>query len=164
LHTNHNKNMYRILFISLLIATAAGCKNEDKNNRPDNAIDPSIVTNPITASSDPSAPKDNYPVIKFDKERHDFGSIVEGEKVSFAYTFTNTGKAPLVIRAAQGSCGCTVPEYPKEAIEPGKGGIINVTFNSEGKSGHQEKTVTVISNTMPNTTIIYITGDVTPKQ
>ena len=126
---------------------------------PDNAINPSVIDNPVTASSSKNS-KDIVPVFQFDNESHDFGTIIEGEKISFAFRFKNVGKGDLVIRAAQGSCGCTVPEYPKEPVKPGNGGIINVTFNSEGKEGHQEKTVTVISNTMPNTHVLTITGNV----
>ena len=156
--------MIRVLIIAASLAIFAGCKSENKGDVPANAIDPAIVNNPVTASSAPNQAKDNYPVMKFETERHDFGTIIEGEKVSFAYRFTNTGKAPLLIRAAQGSCGCTVPEYPKDPIPAGEGGIINVTFNSEGKVGHQEKTVTIISNTMPNTTTIYVVGEVKAKE
>ena len=142
----------------LLITFSFGCKNQKNPDVPDNAINSSVVNNPTTASS--SASKDNIPVLQFEKSSHDFGNIIEGEKISFAFKFKNIGKGDLVIRAAQGSCGCTVPEYPKEAIKPGDGGIINVTFNSADKEGFQEKTVTVISNTMPNTFVLTITGNV----
>jgi len=70
----------------------------------------------------------------------------------------------LVIRSAQGSCGCTVPEFPKDPVAPGEEGVINVTFDSAGKEGHQEKTVTIISNTIPNTYTLYVVGDVNVKQ
>jgi hypothetical protein len=122
------------------------------------------VDNPVTASSDPTVNKDDVPILKFEKDTHDFGTIAEGEKISYAYKFTNTGKAPLIIRSAQGSCGCTVPEYPKDPIAPGGEGVINVTFDSQGKQGHQEKTVTIISNTMPNTYTLYVVGTVEPKK
>jgi hypothetical protein len=155
--------MNRVLIIALLSIVINGCRNEDKSNLPENAINPAVIENPATASAEPTSSKDNVPVIKFESDTHDFGNIVEGEKVSFAYKFRNTGKAPLVIRSAQGSCGCTVPEYPKDPVPPGGSGVINVTFNSEGNEGHQEKTVTIISNTMPNTYTIYLTGDVAKK-
>ena len=106
----------------------------------------------------------NVPVLQFEKNTHDFGSIVQGEKISYAFQFNNIGKGDLVIRAAQGSCGCTVPEYPKDPVKPGNEGIINVTFNSEGKEGYQEKTITIISNTLPNTFVLTITGEVKKKE
>ena len=150
--------MFRKIGILIsMVLIIAGCKSKNKD-LPDNAINSSVINNPVTASSGNS--KDNVPEFKFEQESHDFGNIIEGEKISFAFRFTNVGKGDLVIRAAEGSCGCTVPEYPKEAIHPGGGGIINVTFNSEGKEGYQEKTVTIISNTMPNTHVITITGTV----
>ena len=153
--------MFRNLIILtyLLCIVGVSCKNEKNSNMPDNAINPSVIDNPATASSTKKK-EDNVPVFKFDNDIHDFGKMVEGEKVSFAFRFKNVGKGDLVIRAAQGSCGCTVPEYPKEPVKPGIEGIINVTFDSDGKEGFQEKTITLISNTMPNTYVLTITGNV----
>ena len=68
--------------------------------------------------------------IKFDKTTHDFGKFSENSPVvSCVFTFTNIGDAPLVIHQAVASCGCTVPEYTKEPIQPGKKGTIKVTYN-----------------------------------
>jgi hypothetical protein len=145
-----------ILVASVIIFTVA-CKNSKNPDLPDNAINPSVVDNPVSASANKNS-KDNVPVFQFAVASHDFGKIIQGEKVSFAFQFKNIGKGDLVIRAAQGSCGCTVPEFPKEAVKPGEGGIINVTFNSEGREGLQEKTITIISNTMPNTHMLTISG------
>ena len=150
--------MFRISVILVFIITfIGGCKNSNNPDVPENAIDPSVVQNPVSASGNRNS-KDNIPVFQFEVENHDFGKIIQGEKVSFAFQFKNVGKGDLVIRAAQGSCGCTVPEFPKEAVKPGDGGIINVTFNSEGREGVQEKTITIISNTMPNTHVLTING------
>ena len=66
----------------------------------------------------------------------------------------------LIISSAQGSCGCTVPEWPKEPIKPGEEGKIAVTFNSSGKQGKQNKTITLVANTIPNTKVIALKGDV----
>jgi hypothetical protein len=135
------------------------CNNGEKAGLPVTTIDPSVVKNPESASADKNTIR-NVPAFQFETVVHDFGSIIQGEKVSFAFRFKNSGTGDLVIRAAQGSCGCTVPEFPRDPIKPGEGGIINVTFNSEGKEGAQNKTVTLISNTMPNTFVLTITGDV----
>ncbi len=132
-----------------LLVILFSCKGGDKSEIPENAINPSVIENPATASGSNSK-KDMVPVFQFEKNLHDFGTIIEGEKVTFAFQFKNIGKGDLVIRAAQGSCGCTVPEFPKEAIKPGAGGLITVTFNSEGKPGEQVKTIDIISNTIPN--------------
>jgi hypothetical protein len=103
------------------------------------------------------------PVIAFMAESHDFGTINEGEVVETEFKFTNTGEAPLIISAAQGSCGCTIPEYPKEPIAPGEEGRILVSFNSEGKPNQQSKTVTLTTNAVPSTKVLTISANVTPK-
>lgn len=86
--------------------------------------------------------------IKFDKTTHDFGKFSENSPVvSCVFTFTNIGDAPLVIHQAVASCGCTVPEYTKEPIQPGKKGTIKVTYNGTGKyPGHFKKSITLRTN------------------
>ena len=100
----------------------------------------------------------DVPEFTFETEVHDFGTIVQGEKVAYAFKFKNTGKADLIITSAKGSCGCTVPEWPQDPIAPGEEGVIDVVFNSEGKSGQQNKKVTIVANTVPNTKILAING------
>jgi hypothetical protein len=85
-------------------------------------------------------------VMQFDTTKHDFGTITEGEVVKHAYHFKNTGESPLLIYNAVASCGCTVPSYPKEPIAPGAEGDIVVEFNSNNRTGHQQKNVLVYSN------------------
>ena len=151
------------ILIALLHILMA-CKSPKNPDLPENAINTTLIHNPATASEAKNQ-KDDVPVFKFEKNIHDFGTIAQGEKISYAFRFENIGNGDLVIRAAQGSCGCTIPEYPKDVIKPGNGGVISVTFNSEGKEGHQEKTITIISNTIPNTYVLTITGEVkTVKQ
>jgi len=98
--------------------------------------------------------------IKFESDTFNFGEVMEGEKVSHSYKFTNTGKNNLVISKAYGSCGCTVPEWPKEPIKPGASASIDVVFNSENRGGKAMKTVTVLSNTEPSQTVVYLVGNV----
>lgn len=98
--------------------------------------------------------------ITYENDVYDFGAITQGEKVTKEFKFTNTGDADLVIVSAKGSCGCTVPEYPKEPIAPGTSGVITVVFNSEGKKGKQHKRVSIVANTEPATTAITLKGDV----
>ena len=93
-------------------------------------------TSPITAA------------MTFDKVSHDFGTIEEGETVQTTFNFTNTGKVDLLIVDARGSCGCTVPKYPKNTpIKPGETGQILVSFDSNNKPNMQQKTVTISANT-----------------
>jgi len=101
--------------------------------------------------------------LSFEKNEHDFGTIKEGELVHHIFKFKNSGKAPLVITNASGTCGCTVPEWPKEPIAPGKSGEIKVTFNSKGKRGVEEKEVYVMANTIPNKTTLRIKSLVLAK-
>lgn len=102
-------------------------------------------------------------LIRYDGERFDFGVADEGEVVKHTFKFTNVGKDPLLINNAKGSCGCTVPTWPKEAIPPGGTGEIKVEFNTKGKPGMQSKRVTVTANTNPTETFLEIKGEVRGK-
>ena len=86
-----------------------------------------------------------------------------GEKITYEFKFNNTGKSPLIISDAKASCGCTVPEWPKEPVMPGQGGKIKVTFDSAGKSGLQDKQITVTANTNPAQNIVHLIGEVLTK-
>ena len=104
-------------------------------------------------------------LVKFDEESYDFGEISQGEKVEHRFTFTNKGDADLIISSATGSCGCTVPSYPKEPVKPGETSEILVVFDSNGKKGAQHKRVTVVANTNPNKTVIAVmTNVLAPKE
>lgn len=98
--------------------------------------------------------------IIFEENSFDFGTLEEGEKVEHVFKFENTSTNPLTISNARGSCGCTVPEWPREPIAPGESGEIKVKFDSKGKKGKQSKTVTITANTIPGNTILTINSDV----
>lgn len=102
-------------------------------------------------------------VIKFETENYNFGTVEEGTKVKYAYKFKNEGKNPLIIESANASCGCTVPTYSKEPIPPGGTGEIVAEFDSQGRPGETNKTITVTSNTEPSTTVLNIKGFVKGK-
>jgi hypothetical protein len=103
----------------------------------------------------------NAPVMKFEKETHDFGKIKTGDKVTYEFKFTNTGKSPLIIKDAIATCGCTKPEWPKTPIQPGADGAVKVTFSSIGKMGLQDKQITVTANTNPAQSMVHLIGEVT---
>ena len=105
----------------------------------------------------------DFPVMAFEQPEHDFGTINEGDVVEHTFKFTNTGKAPLVIVSAKGSCGCTVPTWPKEPVAPGATGEMLVKFNSSGKPNQQTKQVTITANTEAGTEKLQIKATVTPK-
>lgn len=102
-----------------------------------------------TATSAASDTATGTPVITFDEMTHNFGNITEGEKVEYSFKFTNTGDRDLLITDATSSCGCTVPEWPKEPIKPGKSSYMKVVFNSAGKEGYTEKEIIIRANTKP---------------
>jgi hypothetical protein len=97
-------------------------------------------------------------------ETYDFGNLTDQKDAEHVFQFKNTGKTPLIITNASASCGCTVPEFPKEPIMPGKTGAIKVTFHTAGKSGPFNKTVFINSNASAaqERYEIYIKGSVTP--
>jgi hypothetical protein len=110
------------------------------------------------------APTGPATTIKYDNEKFNFGTCDEGEIVKHFFKFKNTGNEPLIISNAKGSCGCTVPTWPKEPVPPGGEGEIKVEFNSKGKPGPQSKRVTVTANTIPTETFLEISGDVKGKE
>jgi len=133
--------------------------NETKKEGAD--LDTDIVKN---GSSADAVKKEDLPVVEFEKETHDFGKIKEGEKVAYSFKFKNAGKSDLIITDAKGSCGCTVPNYPTKPIAPGEEGVIDVSFDSAGKTGKQNKTVTLLTNCEPSTKILTIMGEVSPAE
>jgi hypothetical protein len=100
--------------------------------------------------------------IKMDKTTHDYGNIKQGENGECEFKFTNTGKEPLVITNCQGSCGCTVPQCPKEPILPGKSSVIKVKYDTN-RVGGIYKTVTVTSNAKSGNVVLTIKGNVEAK-
>ncbi|HFC01088.1 MAG TPA: DUF1573 domain-containing protein [Phaeodactylibacter sp.] len=124
------------------------------------------ATNPAGKTVTPPAedvPTGPTTSIEFEETSFDFGTIESGDKVSHTYKFKNTGTEPLIIKKAKGSCGCTIPKWPKEPIAPGATADMLVEFNSRGKSGTQNKRVTITANTNPPQTFISIKGEVTKK-
>lgn len=95
---------------------------------------------------------------------YDFGSRSEGEKIGFSFRFVNSGKKPLLITGTHAGCGCTQPEKPEKPVNPGDTGVIKVVFDSKGKSGKQEKFITVASNARPNFPDLLLKGEIVTKQ
>lgn len=121
-------------------------------------IDADLINNPATPEGvDENAAR---PVITFDEIEHDFGTLKEGEIVSYTYTFTNTGNANLIISSVVPGCGCTVADFTKTPIRPNKKGEVAIAFNSKDKKGMQRKRVSVQANTYPAETVLWFTADV----
>ena len=101
--------------------------------------------------------------IKFEKIVHDYGTIAQGADGNSEFKFTNKGKSPLILSNVKASCGCTVPEWPKEPIAPGQTGSIKVKYNT-ATVGAFNKSITVNSNALNNTVMLQIKGNVTPPK
>ncbi|PQJ72555.1 DUF1573 domain-containing protein [Polaribacter butkevichii] len=127
------------------------------------------VTSKINKENlDKAASRDNEikkgtALISLDKKVYDFGTVNEGDIVETTFLVTNSGKTDLVITNAQGSCGCTVPTWPKTPIKPGETGKVDVKFNTNGKPNRQQKTVTLTTNTESGREVLTLKGSVTPK-
>ena len=117
----------------------------------------------MSVSAQDKTPKTGGPQIVFDDESHNFGTIKEGIIAIYTFRFTNTGDQPLVLKDVRPSCGCTTPDWSKEPVQPGKTGQIIVKFNSAGRPGKFNKSITVTSNIPDATKILFISGTVTPS-
>lgn len=144
------KRLVYTVLVGLLLASCGGGNNE--------VISTDLVKNPASADNAESA--EGLPAMTFESVLQEFGTIVQGEKARMTFEFTNTGDSQLIISSATGSCGCTVPDYPKTPIAPGESGVIEVLFNSEGKMGKQHKKVYLVANTNPSQNIVAISGNV----
>jgi len=113
-----------------------------------------VVNIPNSASGDQNL--DRLPVMEFVKLEHDFGKVIQGEVVSYAFKFKNTGNADLVIANISATCGCTAGKYPKLPVKPGEEEFIEISFNSSGKEGFQNKTLDIAANTQPSITTITV--------
>jgi hypothetical protein len=99
-------------------------------------------------------------IFKFDVEELNFGTITQGDTVHRSFKFINAGKEPLIITEAHGSCGCTQPKFGKDPIKKGEASTIEVTFNSTGKMGVQDKTITISSNAKGGQKVLHLKGTV----
>nr|WP_121273517.1 DUF1573 domain-containing protein [Pedobacter schmidteae] len=147
--------MKKIFVLALAAMSFAACQNTAKTS--DTTGNTTEATSAEAAAVPAAA---DAAVISFENGNYDFGKITQGEKVSYAYKFKNTGKSPLIILNATATCGCTIPEVPKEPIKPGAEGEIKVVFNSQGKSGMQDKVITVTTNAQPHIASLHLTGEV----
>lgn len=151
--------MSKLFIIILSITFFIACNNTNNKSK---EITSDLIQNPISASNNGDISE--LPIIKFTSELHDFGIIIQGEKVAHSFKFKNTGESDLLIKDASASCGCTVPSFPREPIAPGEEGEIEVIFDSANRSGRQHKSINVISNTQPNTTRLQIECEIIKRK
>lgn len=161
-----NKLNLSILVLALAFFSVSCANDADEETREAavSAITPQATQQPnapitnVEQQVQPAVPAGPTTKMKFAEMSYNFGTITAGEKVRHVYKFTNSGNEPLIISNAKGSCGCTVPQWPQEAIAPGDDGEIVVEYNSKGKSGNETKTVTITANTEPAITKLTIAG------
>lgn len=174
---NHMLKQVKVLILALLaVGFLASCGNEEstaqaeaKNELTDNSTVQPANPNAAQPTAQPTATQTDVPagpttVMSFEATEFDFGTVQDGEKVAHTYTFKNTGDEPLILSNAKGSCGCTVPQWPREPIAPGAEGEITVEFNSKGKKGKRNQKVTITANTNPPQTFIYLKGEVLAEE
>lgn len=146
-----------------VLALLASCQTANNDARAQAKDGLTATTEPQPAdpnatSVQPTVPTGPTTTMEFAELEFDFGTVQEGEKVSHTYKFKNTGKEPLIISDAKGSCGCTVPSWPKEPIAPGASGEVVVEFNSQGKAGNRNQKVTLTANTNPPQSFLTLKG------
>ncbi len=150
--------MRKTLFVSILsvfvMASFISCNSHSSNaNLPSAGVAHSDSAGGINNNKDVA-------VISFETDFHDFGKLREGEKVTYAFKFKNTGNFFLIISNVSTSCGCTVSSFPKKPVLPGEESTIDVSFDSTGKHGLQTKMITIFGNTEPSTTTLRIRAQV----
>lgn len=159
--------MFRLVIVFLVGAVlfSGGCKQDNEVDEKkveqilgDGNDYQDLIRNPNTANGVKDT--SNVASAKFEVVSHDFGKIKSGDIVSHTFKFKSTGKVPLLIKDATSTCGCTVPEIPKEPIPPGQESEIKVRFNSENKSGFQTKNITVFTNGYPAQYFLTIKAEI----
>lgn len=163
----------KVLSLAIFAMLAlASCKGDGAVKDTANAAvtETKAETPASNVAADPAAAVPTGPTttMEFEEEVFDYGEIMEGDKVTHIYTFKNTGDEALVISNAKGSCGCTVPDWPKAPIAVGETGEIKVVFDSKGKGkvggNPQSKRVTITANTDPVNSYLTIKGTVNKEE
>ncbi len=148
------KKLALYIIIVFLGFVMFGCNiGSDRNNLPSDVV-------AINKSADNKNISPKEPELVFEKDVHDFGRVVQGEKVTYGFKFVNEGSKDLLIANVNATCGCTVIDYPRNTIAPGESGVLHVTFNSTARKGYQNKKVTVMANTQPSHTFLWVKANV----
>jgi len=134
-----------VIFFGIISIMTSNCGNISNKD-----IDRSVLQQYDTGSV----------IIIFKEYEHDFGKVIEGEKVGCVFSFENEGTGSLVIASATTSCGCTVPKYSTKPISPGDSGNLEVIFDTSGRNGRQTKTITLKSNASTPVVLLRIVAEV----
>jgi hypothetical protein len=143
-------NRVRLIIVLSFCLAIAGCKSDNRQ-----------ITSDMIHFPSADGSNENAPMIAFDSAICRFGTLAIGEKFTHTFHFTNTGKSPLLITQVNPSCGCTTPkDWPQQPIAPGEEGHITVEFNSNGNSGQVDKSVSVLTNSIPSVWVLRLQGTV----
>jgi len=156
------KKTVGLLAIASLVMTVS-CKEKTALNAQTENVANTETSQTAEIANNQTQNPENVAIMTFDEKEFDFGEIKEGDKVEHVFSFKNTGKSDLIIEDAKGSCGCTVPDYKKEPIKPGETSTMKVSFDSTGKPGQQQKSVTIKANTATGAELLTIKANVAPK-
>lgn len=146
------KLIYTLGFVACLSTLSIAQETHSANDGHNHGAAPATATTAPVSTAE----------IKFEKMVHDYGEMKQGDNGECVFKFKNVGKEPLIITMCQGSCGCTVPQCPKDPILPGKSGEIKVKYDSN-RIGPISKSVSVQSNSKTGTQTLQIKGNITAK-
>lgn len=144
---------FQFIFILLLFSILTSCSQQEEGE-----VSTDLIHIPVSAEN--KKQQDAMPKLAFEQTEHDFGTLKQGEKVSFTYKFKNEGKANLIISTVVPSCGCTVAQFTKTPVNPGESGFITISLNTDNKKGIMRKQVAVQANTYPAETKLWFTANV----
>ena len=133
----------------IIVFILVSCNRKEDNS----SVSTTIINIPLSADESKEV---KLPKIEFEETTYNFGTLLQGEKIKHKFKFKNTGERDLIVYKAKGYCGCTVSEFPKQAISPGQSGEVLVEYNSAGYSGMQTNRISVLTNTKPPQTTLTI--------
>lgn len=145
--------MRKLALIIIITVALSACNKGNSANK--NGLNTDVIEHSNGSNAEPK--------MEFEETSWDFGTITEGDYVEHSFKFKNTGDDDLVISNVTSSCGCTIPEWPRNPIKPGDEGKIKVQFNSEGKKDLVTKEVNIFANTNPVKTVLTIKTKVVKK-
>lgn len=158
-------SMKKILFGIIVLSILSACNsNSSKPNTEtstnkmlsDSALENRLINKDIDSVTLDSLKK-HKTILKFEKELFDYGTIEEGTVLKEKITYKNVGENPLIIIAAFGSCGCTVPTFSRKPLLPGETDTLYFSFDSNGRSGNQSKSINVLANTEKPVNLVKFT-------
>lgn len=147
--------MKRTILVLTVVMFAAGSAFAQKNNLVKSASEVNMAK-PVKAIKGAQLDKSTKEAISFTTSKHNFGTVAEGPAISYDFEFTNTSKEPIKLESVRASCGCTTPNWSKDEIAPGATSKITATYNTKGRPGNFNKTITVKSTAGQK--VLTITG------